>query len=133
MILINSEKALIMATDKLFKVVGISNKDGDYKIRFANDIMRIKVLTKGGHTDVRLMELDEPMTKMAAVVEMAKQDEFQDVAAKATIAEYIERNTPRTKPEATPTATKKAAPKAAVKAKAPAKKVAVTEDEDAPF
>ncbi len=120
-----------MATDKLFKVVGISNKDGDYKVRFANDIMRIKVLTKGGHTDVRLMELDEPMTKMDAVVAMSKEDEFQDVAAKATIAEYIERNTPRTKPEATPTATKKAAVKAKTPAKA--KKVAVTEDEDAPF
>jgi hypothetical protein len=120
-----------MATDKLFKVVGISkHPEGDYKVRFANDIMRIKVLTKGGHSDVRLMELDEPMTKMEAVVAMSKQDEFQDVAAKATIAEYIERNTPRTKPEATPTATKKAAVKAPVKAKA---KVAVTEDEEAPF
>jgi len=119
-----------MATDKLFKIVGISKKDGDYKVRFANDIMRIKVLTKGGHTDVRLMELDKPMTKMDAVVAMSKQGEFQDVAAKATIAEYVERNTPRTKPEATPTATKKAAPKVAVKAKA---KVTVTEDEDAPF
>lgn len=118
-----------MATDKLFKVVGISKHPaGDYKVRFANDIMRIKVLTKGGHTDVRLMELDEPMSKMAAVVEMSKQDEFQDVAAKATIAEYIERNTPRTKPEATPTATKKAAVKAPAKAK-----VAVVEDEAAPF
>jgi hypothetical protein len=126
------KRQLIMATDKLFKVVGISNKDGDYKVRFANDIMRIKVLTKGGHTDVRLMELDTPMSKMAAVVAMSKQDEFQDVAAKATIAEYVDRNTPRTKPEATPTATKKAAVKAKTPVKAKAK-VAVTEDEDAPF
>lgn len=117
-----------MATNKLFKVVGISKHPaGDYKVRFANDIMRIKVLSKGGHTDVRLMELDEPMTKISAVVEMSKNDEFQDVAAKATIAEYIERNTPRVKPEATPTATKKAA------VKAPAKTKRVVEDEAAPF
>ena len=119
-----------MATDKMFKIVGISNKDGDYKVRFANDIMRIKVLAKGGHTDVRLMELDTPMSKMEAVVAMSKQDEFQDVAAKATIAEYIERNTPKRKPESTPTATKKAV---AVKAPTKAKAVKVTEDEDAPF
>lgn len=119
-----------MATDKLFTVVGISKDTrGDYKVRFANDIMRIKVLAKGGHTDVRLVELDEPMTKMEAAIALKAIDEFQDVTAQATIAEYVERNTPKAKPESTPTATKKAA----VKAKAPAKKVAVTEDEDAPF
>ena len=122
-----------METDKLFKVVGISKRDGDYKVRFANDIMRIKVLAKGGHEDIRLVELDEPMTKMDAVQAMRSVDEFQDVVGQATIAEYIERNTPKRKPESAPTATKKAT---AVKAKAPAKakaKVAVTEDEDAPF
>jgi hypothetical protein len=120
-----------MATDQLFKVVGISKRLGDYKVRFANDIMRIKVLAKGGHEDIRLFELDEPMTKMEAVVAMSKLDEFQDVVAKATIAEYVERNTPRSKPESTPTATKKtpAVKVPAVKAKA----VKVTEDEDAPF
>ena len=106
---------------------------GDYKVRFANDIMRIKVLAKGGHEDIRLVELDEAMTKMEAVVAMSKLDEFQDVVAKATIAEYVERNTPRAKPESTPTATKKtpAVKVPAVKAKAP--KAKVTEDEDAPF
>jgi hypothetical protein len=115
-----------MATDKQFTVVGISKLAGDYKVRFANDIMRIKVLAKGGHEDIRLVELDEALSKMDAVVAMSKLDEFQDVVAKATIAEYIERNTPRAKPESTPTATKKAV-------KAPAVKAKVTEDEDAPF
>jgi len=32
-----------MATDKTFSVAGISKLNGSYKIRFANDIMRIKV------------------------------------------------------------------------------------------
>ena len=116
-----------MATDKQFQVVGISKLAGDYKVRFANDIMRIKVLAKGGHEDIRLVELDEAMSKMDAVVAMSKLDEFQDVVAKATIAEYVERNTPKAKPESTPTATKKT-----VAVKAP-KAVKVTEDEDAPF
>ena len=116
-----------MATDKQFQVVGISKREGEYKVRFANDIMRIKVLSKGGHEDIRLAELDSPMAKMDAVKALAKLDEFQDVVAQATIAEYIERNTPKRKPESTPTATKKA-----VAVKAP-KAVKVTEDEDAPF
>jgi hypothetical protein len=89
--------------------------------------MRIKVLSKGGHEDIRLAELDAPLSKMEAVVAMSKLDEFQDVVAQATIAEYIERNTPKRKPESAPTATKKA-----VAVKAP-KAVKVTEDEDAPF
>ena len=116
-----------MATDKQFQVVGISKREGEYKVRFANDIMRIKVLSKGGHEDIRLAELDAPMAKMDAVKALAKLDEFQDVVAQATIAEYIERNTPKRKPESAPTATKKA-----VAVKAP-KAVKVTEDEDAPF
>lgn len=119
-----------MATDKQYLVVGISKREGEYKVRFANDIMRIKVLSKGGHEDIRLAELDAPLSKMDAVKAMAKLDEFQDVNAQATIAEYIDRNTPKRKPESTPTATKKAV---AVKAPTKAKAVKVTEDEDAPF
>jgi hypothetical protein len=119
-----------MATDKQYLVVGISKREGEYKVRFANDIMRIKVLSKGGHEDIRLAELDAPLPKMEAVVAMSKLDEFQDVIAQATIAEYIDRNTPKRKPESAPTATKKAV---AVKAPTKAKAVKVTEDEDAPF
>lgn len=119
-----------MATDKQFQVVGISKREGEYKVRFANDIMRIKVLAKGGHEDIRLAELDAPMAKMDAVKALAKLDEFQDVVAQATIAEYIERNTPKRKPESAPTATKKTT---AVKAPGVTKTAKVTEDEDAPF
>ena len=122
------EKANIMATEKQFTVVGISKHPGHgYKVRFANDIMRIKNLTKGGHEDIRLAELDQAMDKMSAVNAIKVMDEFQDVVAQSTITEYIERNTPRAKPESAPAATKKAAP---TKAKV---KVAVTEDEEAPF
>ena len=57
-----------MATDKLFKVVGVSTLDGETKVRFANDTMRVKVLDKNGHTDIMLIELDEAMTKLDAVI-----------------------------------------------------------------
>ena len=123
-----------MATDKLFTVAGISKREGEYKVRFANDTMRVKVLIKGGHEDVRLVELDAPSTKMEAVQVLKGMEEFSDVIAQATIAEFIEDNTPKAprtkapktakvKPESTPTATK--APKAKVEMP--------TDMEDAPF
>ena len=43
-----------MATDKTFTVAGVSKHKGEYKVRFANDIMRIKNLDKAGHEDIRL-------------------------------------------------------------------------------
>ena len=123
-----------MATDKLFTVAGISKREGEYKVRFANDTMRVKVLLKGGHEDVRLVELDAPSTKMEAVQVLKDMPEFSDAIAQATIAEFIEDNTPKSprtkapktakvKPESSPTATK------AVKAKVEMP----TDMEDAPF
>ena len=123
-----------MATDKLFTVAGISKREGEYKVRFANDTMRVKVLIKGGHEDVRLVELDAPSTKMEAVQVLKDMPEFSDAIAQATIAEFIEDNTPKApctkaakapkvKPESSPTATK------AVKAKVEMP----TDMEDAPF
>ena len=115
-----------MATDKLFSVAGISSLNGEYKVRFANDIMRIKVLAKSGHTDIRLDELDGEFNKLEAAKKLLTLDAYQDAIAQSTITEYIIENTTATKTPAP--AVKATAPKAkAVKAKA------VTEDENAPF
>lgn len=122
-----------MATDKLFNVCGISKLNGEYKVRFANDVLRIKVLAKHGHEDIRLCELDEPMTKLDAVKAIAKMDEFQDVQAQAAIADYLDAKTPKTKAVATPTATKAKAPAKAPKAAKSTAKVDTSEMEDAPF
>lgn len=84
-----------MATDKTYKFAGISNHNGDYKVRFANDIMRIKILAKNGHEDIRFFELDEPMTKLEAVLTIAGYDELGDTIAQATINDYIAENSPR--------------------------------------
>lgn len=53
--------------DKKFSFAGTSRKDGIMKARFANDLMRVKVLAKTGHSDIDLIELKEPMTKPEAV------------------------------------------------------------------
>jgi hypothetical protein len=116
-----------MATDKLFNVVGVSKLNGEYKVRFATDIMRIKVLAKHGHEDIRLAELDTAMTKYDGATAIKTMDEFQDVAAQAAIAEYLDEKAPK-QPKA-----KTAPVKAATKVKATAPKAKVTEDEDAPF
>lgn len=55
--------------DKLFTVAGTArNPDGTVKARFANDLVaRIKILNKAGCTDINLVELPEPMTKVQAL------------------------------------------------------------------
>ena len=47
----------------MFKVAGVSILKGEAKVRFANDMTRVKVLDKNGHTDVELVTLPHEMTK----------------------------------------------------------------------
>mgnify|MGYP003345195017 CR=1 FL=1 len=50
---------------KTFAVAGVSTLNGACKVRFANDMTRVKVLAKNGQTDIELMELPEEMDKPA--------------------------------------------------------------------
>ena len=53
---------------KTFTVVGTSRNDwGRTKIRFSNDVMRVKTLIKKGHTDVHFWPLPYAMSKPEAV------------------------------------------------------------------
>ncbi len=52
---------------KTFSHAGVSKLNGEFKVRFANDALRTKVLVKNGHTDIDILELKVPMTKEAAV------------------------------------------------------------------
>lgn len=95
-----------MATEKKFAVAGVSTLDGKTKIRFANDVMRIKILAKNGHSDVNLVELPHEMTK-AEIAQHLKAIGFGagDAAVEAAIA-YTEKKNPA------PVATKTTAVKA---------------------
>ncbi len=120
-----------MATDKLFTVVGTSKLDGVTKVRFANDVLRTKVLQKHGHEDIILVELPEAMSKLDAVKAIQSDEAFASAASQAAIADYLDAKAPKEK-------TVKSTPKAKVAAKAPkakaTAKVADTSDmEDAPF
>jgi hypothetical protein len=57
-----------MKQENLFTVAGTSNHKGEVKVRFANDLVsRIKALVRAGQTDVNLVELPRPMTKLEAL------------------------------------------------------------------
>jgi len=57
-----------MTTEKTFTVAGTATQNGVTKARFANDLVaRIKILNKSGCTDINLVELPEPMTKLQAL------------------------------------------------------------------
>ena len=118
-----------MATDKLYTVAGVSKLNGEYKVRFANDTMRIKVLAKHGHEDITLIELPQAMSKLEAVKFIKTVDEFEGAGAQSAIADYLDRKDEAPKAVAAPKV-KATAPKAPAKTK----KVAVPADaEDAPF
>ena len=107
-----------MATDKLFTVAGTSkHPEHGFKVRFANDSMRVKNLAKSGHTDITLIELDVPMTKLDAVNFIKTLDEFQGVSEQSAIADYLDRNDEKPAKVAAPKV-KATAPRAPAKTKA---------------
>lgn len=59
-----------MATDKTFTIAGVSTQHGKTKQRFANGSLanRVKVLERNEHTEIKLFELPNPMTKDEARV-----------------------------------------------------------------
>ena len=61
--------------NKTFTVAGYAtNPDGTVKVRFANDLVsRIKILNKAGCTNVNLIELPRPMTKLQALAHLDAQ------------------------------------------------------------
>ena len=66
----NFERHIMAKQDnKTFTVAGTAtNPDGTTKARFANDLVaRIKILNKANCTNINLMELPTPMTKLEAL------------------------------------------------------------------
>jgi len=116
-------------TNQTFTVAGVSKHKGEFKVRFANDMLRTKNLTKSGHTDINLVELPKAMLKLDAVKHIATLDEFDNVGSKAAIMDYLDRKD--VAPKAKAPAVKASGPAAKKAVKAPKAKVAA--DEDAPF
>lgn len=51
----------------MFKVTGISGRKGAYKVRFANDMSRVKILAKTGFDVIELMEMPTACDKGGCV------------------------------------------------------------------
>lgn len=51
----------------VYSHAGVSRLNGEFKVRFCNDALRVKVLAKNGHKDIDIVELRHPMSKADAV------------------------------------------------------------------
>jgi hypothetical protein len=120
---------------------GVSKLNGEFKVRFANDMMRVKVLAKNGHKDIDIVELKTPMTKEDAVAFLlsidfangnkAVQAALESAADKRGVtAPKAKVSKPVAKATKTPVAKTTKAP---VQTQSEAIKAVVAELEDAPF
>jgi len=87
-------------TDKTFSVGGVSKSKSGYKVRFATDMTRVKILAKTD-TDVNLVELPKAMTKPELVAflktsELYLKAEYKE-AIDAADAKYNDAGTVRVK------------------------------------
>ena len=120
-----------------FKVAGTSSLNGVTKVRFANDMLRVKVLEKNGHKNVDLVEFVTPLTTEQAVAKLIEMDFAKgDKVIQDALVNALDKRTgiaPAPKAKAT---VKKGPTMDAIKAKAKAvkaKPAVDTELEDAPF
>ena len=98
-----------------FTHAGVSKLDGEFKVRFANDAMRTKVLIKNSHTDIDIIELKTPMTKEDAVAYLLTIDfDNGNAAVRAALEMELDKRSPKA-------ASKDKPKKEAKKPKAPAK------------
>lgn len=70
--------------NKLFKVGGVSKTKGQYKVRFAGDMTRVKILAKTD-SDINLLELPTAMTKADLVTFLKTTDLYSNAEYKAAI------------------------------------------------
>jgi len=83
-----------MTNDKLFTVAGTAtNPDGTTKARFANDfVARVKILSKAGCTNINLIELPRPMTKLEALEFLTEKGITEGDAGYAVSAKLAEKS-----------------------------------------
>jgi hypothetical protein len=86
---------------KTFTVAGTSILNGECKVRFANDIGRIKVLDKNGHLDVQLVAFDTALTKEEAAEKLLTIELFANhEERKQTILDWQAKEAGNTEPKA---------------------------------
>ena len=81
--------------EKTFTVAGVSCLKGEYKVRFANSIDRIKTLVQNAHTDIRLIELGSEMTKAEAINAIMDLAGFDDINAQQAFDDFLTATAPK--------------------------------------
>jgi hypothetical protein len=78
-------------TTQTFKVVGITEHNGNVKVRFTHDMVRrVKQFSKGGASRIDFVELPTEMNKIDALKYMLTCREFSSEDDQATIQDTIE-------------------------------------------
>ena len=81
---------------KSFTHAGVSRLKGEFKVRFCNDALRVKVLAKNGHTDIDIIELREPMNKEAVIaylmsIDFATRDDVTNKEVQAALEAELDK------------------------------------------
>jgi|TARA_R110000751_G_scaffold228966_2_gene330504 hypothetical protein len=77
-------------TTQTFSVVGITEHNGQSKVRFTEDMVRrVKQFSKGGATRVEFITLPEAMTKLDGLEFMLTHDMFSSPEDQAIISDAI--------------------------------------------
>ncbi len=78
-------------TTQTFKVVGITEHNGNVKVRFTHDMVRrVKQFSKGGASRIDFVELPTEMNKIDALKYMLTCKEFSSEDDQATIQDTLE-------------------------------------------
>lgn len=71
-------------SDKTFNVGGVSKSKSGYKVRFANDMTRVKILAKTD-SDIQMIELPNAMTKPELVAFLKTTNLYSNADYRAAI------------------------------------------------
>lgn len=83
-------------SDKTFTVGGVSKSKSGYKVRFATDMTRVKILAKTD-TDVNLIELPKAMSKPELVAFLKTSELYMNADYKEAIDTADEKYNPAVK------------------------------------
>jgi hypothetical protein len=121
----------------VFTHAGVSELNGEFKVRFCNDALRVKVLAKNGHKNIDIIELKVPSTKEDAVAFLLSIDFANgNRSVQAALEAAADKRGVKAKPTMAKIEAKVSAKKAATKPATPSKaaiEAQLADLEDAPF
>jgi hypothetical protein len=85
-----------MSDNKTFAVGGVSKSKSGYKVRFANDMTRVKILAKTD-TDIQMLDLPNAMTKPELVTFLKTSELYANPTYREAIDSADEKYNPSVK------------------------------------